>query len=320
MAAPSSPSADPLVNRGHLLTEQANPDSQELDRLSPLGFVDLVNQEDQQTLAAIAGAREALADAITRTTAALEQGGRLFYIGAGTSGRLGVLDASECPPTFCTDPELVQGIIAGGAGALVRSSEGLEDIAEDGAAAIAERRVHVHDVVVGITAGGTTPYVHGALKAAQQRGATTVFIACVPSDQVPVDYDVDIRLLVGPEILAGSTRLKAGTATKMALNILSTGAMVQLGKIYRNRMVDVSVTNSKLRDRAIRILSDLTHLSREAASELLDKSGDRVKLALLMHWGDLDVATAQQHLETHTGHLRQALDALGKVSEERILK
>ncbi|MEL6383099.1 MAG: N-acetylmuramic acid 6-phosphate etherase [Cyanobacteria bacterium J06626_18] len=312
MTPPSSPTEDDLVNRGHLLTEQANPASQDLDQLSPLGFVDLVNQEDQQTLAAIAGAREALADAITQTADAMSRGGRLFYVGAGTSGRLGVLDASECPPTFCTDPEWVQGIIAGGAGALVRSSEGLEDIAEDGAAAIYDRRVHVHDVVVGITAGGTTPYVHGALKAAQQRGATTIFMACVPSDQMPVDYDVDIRLLVGPEILAGSTRLKAGTATKMALNILSTGVMVQLGKVYGNRMVDVSVTNTKLRDRAIRILSDLTHLNRDAASELLDKSGNQVKLALLMHWADLDAATAQQRLETHEGHLRRALEALGK--------
>ncbi|MGF1524785.1 MAG: N-acetylmuramic acid 6-phosphate etherase [Leptolyngbyaceae cyanobacterium] len=312
MTTPSSPTEDSLVNRGHLLTEQANPASQELDQLSPLDFVDLVNQEDQQTLTAIAGAREALADAIACIAAAMNQGGRLFYIGAGTSGRLGVLDAAECPPTFCTDPELVQGIIAGGASALVRSSEGLEDIAEDGAAAIYDRRVHVHDVVVGITAGGTTPYVHGALEAAQQRGAATIFIACVPSDQVPVDYDVDIRLLVGPEILAGSTRLKAGTATKMALNILSTGAMVQLGKVYGNRMVDVSVTNAKLRDRAIRILCDLTDLSREAASELLTKSGNQVKLALLMHWQGLDATTAQQSLETHQGRLRQALNAPDK--------
>jgi N-acetylmuramic acid 6-phosphate etherase len=155
--------------RGHLLTEQANPASQNLDQLSALGLVDLFNQEDQQTVAAIAAARHALADAIERTTAALAQGGRLFYIGAGTSGRLGVLDAAECPPTFCTPPELVQGILAGGEKALVRSSEGLEDIAEDGAAALKERDLGATDVVVGITAGGTTPYVHGALKYAQDR-------------------------------------------------------------------------------------------------------------------------------------------------------
>lgn len=298
---------DTPVDRGHLLTEQANPASQSLDQLSPLAFVDLVNQEDQKTLQAIAGARDALADAIAQTAKSLGSGGRLFYVGAGTSGRLGVLDASECPPTFCTPPELVQGIIAGGASALVRSSEGLEDVAADGAAAISQRQVCAQDVVVGITAGGTTPYVHGALKAAQAVGATTIFMACVPSDQLPVDYDIDVRLLVGPEILAGSTRLKAGTATKMALNILSTGVMVQLGKVYGNRMVDVSVTNTKLRDRAIRILKDLTGCDREAAASLLDRSGQRVKLALLMHWADLDAEAAEARLAAHGGNLRQAL-------------
>lgn len=310
MAGSASASDNTGVDRGYLLTEQANPASQSLDQLSPLAFVELVNQEDEKTLQAIATARHALAAAIERTTQALRQGGRLFYVGAGTSGRLGVLDASECPPTFCTPPELVQGIIAGGAAALVRSSEGLEDIAEDGAAALRERQIRAQDVVVGITAGGTTPYVHGALQAAQQIGATTIFMACVPSDQVPVDYDVDIRLLVGPEILAGSTRLKAGTATKMALNILSTGVMVQLGKVYGNRMVDVSVTNTKLRDRALRILADLTGLERTAAATLLDQSEQRVKLALLMHWAGLDAEAAQHRLDAHRGNLRQALGAV----------
>jgi N-acetylmuramic acid 6-phosphate etherase len=161
--------------------------------------------------------------------------------------------------------------------------------------------------VVGITAGGTTPYVHGALHGARQRGATTVFIACVPADQVPAEVDVDIRLVVGPEILAGSTRLKAGTATKMALNILSTGAMVRLGKVYGNRMVDVSVTNTKLRDRAIRILCDLTDLDRAAAATLLDQSDQQVKLALLMHLGQFDKVTAAARLQHHQGQLRQAL-------------
>lgn len=310
MSSSSFPTQNELINRGYLLTEQANPASQFLDQLSPLAFVDLVNEEDQKTLRAIAGAREDLAKAIALSANALRQGGRLFYIGAGTSGRLGVLDASECPPTFCTPPELVQGLIAGGAGALLRSSEGLEDIATDGAAVIHEHRIGEHDVVVGITAGGTTPYVHGALEAAQQRGAIAIFMACVPRSQVPASHDLDIRLLVGPEILAGSTRLKAGTATKMALNILSTGIMVQLGKVYGNRMVDVSVTNTKLRDRAIRILSDLAELDRPAAAELLDRSGQRVKLALLMHWGNLSADEAETCLNNHQGHLRQALDSL----------
>ncbi|UIE40345.1 N-acetylmuramic acid 6-phosphate etherase [Leptodesmis sichuanensis] len=298
--------------RGHLLTEQANPNSQNLDQLSPLELVDLFNQEDARVLEAIAGARLELAAAITRTAAALRQGGRLFYVGAGTSGRLGVLDAAECPPTFCTDPELVQGIIAGGAGALIRSSEDLEDRAEDGSAAIAHRHVTELDVVVGITAGGTTPYVQGALQAARQRGATTIFMACVPAEQVSAQVDIDIRLLVGPEVLAGSTRLKAGTATKLALNILSTGVMVQLGKVYGNRMVDVAVTNTKLHDRALRIICDLTDLSREEAGYLLERSGRRVKLALLMHWTKLDQQESDQLLAQHQGNLREAINALKK--------
>ncbi len=301
-------------SRGHLLTEQANPQSQNLDQLSSLELVTLFNQEDAHTLSAIAGAKQELAALIDRTAQSLSQGGRLFYVGAGTSGRLGVLDAAECPPTFCTPPELVQGIIAGGAGALVRSSEDLEDREADGAEAIAHRQIHDLDVVVGITAGGTTPYVHGALAAANQRGATTALIACVPKEQVSSEVDFDIRLLVGPEILAGSTRLKAGTVTKMALNIISTGVMVRLGKVYGNRMVDVAVTNTKLRDRAVRILQDLTDLSREEASQLLDRSDRRVKLALLMHRGKITPETGLELLAKHHGNLRNALNSLPNLS------
>jgi N-acetylmuramic acid 6-phosphate etherase len=298
---------DKLEERGHLLTEQINPNSQNLDKLTSVELVDLFNQEDAQTLAAIAKARTQLAQAIDLTAESLRRGGRLFYVGAGTSGRLGVLDAAECPPTFCTPPELVQGIIAGGAAALVRSSEDLEDQTEQGASAIAERKINNLDVVVGITAGGTTPFVLGAIEAAKQRGATTIYISCVPASQVEVEADVDIRLLVGAEILAGSTRLKAGTVTKMALNILSTGVMVRLGKVYGNRMVDVAVTNQKLRDRALRILQDLTELNRQQANELLEKSGKRVKLALLMHWSGLDVQECDRLLERYQGNLRAAL-------------
>jgi N-acetylmuramic acid 6-phosphate etherase len=297
-----------LVERGHLLTEQINPNSQNLDQMTSLEIVDLFNQEDAQAIAAIAAAREPLAAAIDRTAEALRQGGRLFYIGAGTSGRLGVLDAAECPPTFCTSPDLVQGIIAGGAGALVRSSEDLEDRAEDGAQAIAHRQITNLDVVVGITAGGTTPYVHGALQAARQRGSVTVLIACVPTEQISLEVvDIDIRLLVGPEVLAGSTRLKAGTATKLALNILSTGVMVKLGKVYGNRMVEVAVTNNKLYDRALRILEDLTDLSREEAVTLLERSHRQVKLALLMHWTGLEPEAGDRLLADHQGNLRQAV-------------
>lgn len=296
-----------VESRGHLLTEQINANSQNLDQLNSLELVDLFNLEDAQTLLAIARSREGIAQAIDIASDSLRRGGRLFYVGAGTSGRLGVLDAAECPPTFCTPPELVQGIIAGGAGALVRSSEDLEDSLEDGATSIALRQITHLDVVIGITAGGTTPYVHGALQAARQRGAKTVYIACVPVEQVQFDADVDIRLLVGPEILAGSTRLKSGTVTKMVLNMISTGVMVQLGKVYGNRMIDVAVTNQKLRDRALRIIADLTGINREEAEKLLEKSGKSVKLALLMHWTGLEPEAGLQLLDEAQGHLKKAL-------------
>ncbi len=300
-----------MKDRGHLLTEQNNPNSQNLDQLSTLEMVDVFNKEDQRTIDAIAHARTHLAQAINLAAASMREGGGLFYVGAGTSGRLGVLDAAECPPTFCTPPELVQGIIAGGAAALLRSSEALEDEEEAGAEAIIDHRVTKRDVVVGITAGGTTPYVQGALKAAKQCGASTIFIACVPAEQVPVDADVDIRLIVGPEVLAGSTRLKAGTVTKLALNILSTGVMVKLGKVYGNRMVDVAVTNSKLRDRAIRILCDLTELDREEAGKLLDESGLQVKVALVMQLAGLGKSAAVEALAAADGNLRVALASGG---------
>jgi N-acetylmuramic acid 6-phosphate etherase len=299
---------DKLASRGHLLTEQINPNSRELDRLSTLEIVDLFNREDRNTIEAIAQAREALAETIEVTSTAIAKGGRLFYIGAGTSGRLGVLDAAECPPTFCTPPEMVQGILAGGERALVKSSEGLEDLSEGGVRAVNDYQIGALDVLVGIMAGGTTPYVRGALAAAKAKGAVTVAISCVPAAQIAIDCDIDIRLLVGAEILAGSTRLKAGTVTKMALNIISTGTMVRLGKVYGNRMIDVAVTNDKLHDRALRILQDLTDLNREDADSLLDRSDKNVKLALLMQWRDIDAETGNKLLEKHRGNLREALE------------
>jgi N-acetylmuramic acid 6-phosphate etherase len=295
------------IDRGYLLTEQANPHSQNLDQLSPLEIVELFNQEDAKAVAAVGKEKIAIAKAITTVAEAIAKGGRLFYVGAGTSGRLGVLDAAECPPTFCSNPELIQGLLAGGMNAMVRSSEALEDNEGDGAAVIAEKNICDRDVVFGITAGGTTPYVHGALKEAKQRGAATIFFCCIPPEQFPIQYDIEIRPLVGAEILAGSTRLKAGTATKLVLNTISTGVMVQLGKVYGNRMIDVSVTNSKLEDRAIRIIRDLTAISREEASDLLWRSGKRVKLALLMHWQNTDVTTAEQLLAQANGHLGDAV-------------
>ncbi|QPN59555.1 N-acetylmuramic acid 6-phosphate etherase [Synechococcus sp. CBW1002] len=275
---PSSTGSD----RGHLLTEQPNPASEGLDRLSTDALVDLFCENERGPQRAVAGAAGVLAQAIDAITDRLRAGGRLFYLGAGTSGRLGVLDAAECPPTFCTPPELVQGVLAGGAAALLRSSEGLEDLAEAGRQDLEARGFSGADCLVGIAAGGTTPYVHGGLTYAREIGALAIAMACVPAAQAPMPCDLDIRLLTGPELLTGSTRLKAGTATKMALNILSTGVMVRLGKVHGNRMVDVAVTNSKLEDRALRILRDLAGVDRQQGAELLDLTGGSVKLALLL--------------------------------------
>ena len=296
------------VQRGHLLTEQANPLSSELDALSTEQLVQVFVEEDRRPQQAVAGAAPALAAAVDAIAERLQQGGRLFYLGAGTSGRLGVLDAAECPPTFCSPPELVQGVLAGGAPALLRSSEGLEDLFEAGADDLKARDFCGRDALVGIAAGGTTPYVHGALEHARSLGALTIAMACVPAEQVPMPCDIDIRLITGPEVLTGSTRLKAGTATKMALNILSTGVMVRLGKVYGNRMVDVAVTNSKLEDRALRILADLAGVERAQGRELLAESGGSVKLALLMARHGLPVDAARSRLAASGGQLRSALE------------
>ncbi len=298
-------------DRGHLLTERPNPASEELDRLPTASLVELFCANDLLPQQAVAAAAPALTAAIDAIAARLTQGGRLFYLGAGTSGRLGVLDAAECPPTFCSPPELVQGVLAGGAAALLRSSEGLEDLREAGRDDLAQRGFGPADALVGIAAGGTTPYVLGGLAHGQAIGALTVAMACVPAEQVPMPCDIDIRLLTGPELLTGSTRLKAGTATKMALNILSTGVMVRLGKVFGNRMVDVAVTNSKLEDRALRILRDLAGVERPRGIQLLEAAGGSVKRALLMAVTDLDAAAAAAALDAAGGHLRPALAALG---------
>lgn len=295
--------------RGHLLTEQANPRSTDLDTLPTSELVQLFCEEDRRPQEAVAAAAPALTAAVDAIAERLRQGGRLFYLGAGTSGRLGVLDAAECPPTFCSDPDLVQGVLAGGAPALLRSSEGLEDLLEAGREDLEARGFAAADALVGIAAGGTTPYVRGALEHARQLGALAIAMACVPAEQVPMPCDIDIRLLTGPELLTGSTRLKAGTATKMALNILSTGVMVRLGKVYGNRMVDVAVTNAKLEDRALRILEDLAAVQRDQGRELLSASGGSVKLALLMAQRGLSAAAARERLLACDGQLRRALDA-----------
>jgi N-acetylmuramic acid 6-phosphate etherase len=296
------------VQRGHLLTEQANPSSADLDALSTADLVAVFVDEDRRPQEAVAAAAPALAAAIDAIAERLRCGGRLFYLGAGTSGRLGVLDAAECPPTFCSAPELVQGVLAGGAPALLRSSEGLEDLFDAGREDLIARGFNAADALVGIAAGGTTPYVHGGLRHASSIGALSIAMACVPAEQVVMPCEIDIRLITGPELLTGSTRLKAGTATKMALNILSTGVMVRLGKVYGNRMVDVAVTNSKLEDRALRILTDLAGVDRDAGRALLQQSEGSVKLALLMARCQISAADARERLASYGGQLRSALE------------
>ncbi len=302
---------NPSEDRGHLLTEQTNPLSCDLDLLNTQSLVDLFISEDVKPQQAVAGAANAIGESVEAIASRLMNGGRLFYVGAGTSGRLGVLDAAECPPTFCSSPDLVQGILAGGAPALLRSSEGLEDQREAGADALKERGLQADDVVIGIAAGGTTPFVHGALDHALAVGALGIAMACVPAEQAPMPCNIDIRLLTGPELLTGSTRLKAGTATKMALNVISTSVMVRLGKVYGNRMVDVAATNGKLVDRSLRILSDLAGTSRDQGLKLLDDAGGSVKLALLMAAAGLNQEDATGLLQNHRQNLRAALQACG---------
>ena len=303
------PDLQPSSDRGHLLTEQSNRRSSRLDQLDTLALVELFADEDRRPQEAVAAVAPALAQAVDSVAERLRAGGRLFYLGAGTSGRLGVLDAAECPPTFCSDPQQVQGVLAGGSAALLRSSEGLEDIEAAGRADLEERGFCAKDCLVGIAAGGTTPYVRGGLAFAKSIGALAIAMACVPTEQAPLPCDIDIRLLTGPELLTGSTRMKAGTATKLALNTLSTAVMVKLGKVYGNRMVDVAASNSKLVDRSLRILRDLAGVERERGLTLLEDAGGSVKLALLMAAAALSVDQAEALLQQHDQQLRPALDA-----------
>jgi len=291
-------------DRGQHLTEQRLAASADLDTLDTMDVLRLINAQDASIASVVAAAMDALAPLVEATVEALQADGRLIYLGAGTSGRLGVLDASECPPTFQSDPAQVIGLIAGGDGALRRSSEGRED-EPDGAVAELERLgTGQGDVVVGIAAGGTTPYVLGGLAHARASGAVTALICCV---RVQAEVDHIIELPVGPEVVTGSTRMKAGTATKMVLNMLTTTTMVRLGKTWGNLMVDLRATNAKLVDRAVRILMSQCDLDRPAALALLERGGGQVKTALVMHHRQLTADQARQLLATHHHRLRPLL-------------
>jgi N-acetylmuramic acid 6-phosphate etherase len=288
-------------------TELRNRASENIDQLSTQQIVDLINSEDALVPAAIARQRKQIAAAIDLIVARFKEGGRLFYVGAGTSGRLGVLDASECPPTFGVPPSLVQGIIAGGRRALVRSAEGAEDYPEDGALAIEKKHVRTKDVVVGLAACGMTPFVLGALKQARRIGAGTIFITCAPEAVEHIPAEIIINPVVGPEVVTGSTRMKAGTATKLVLNTLTTGAMIRLGKVYGNLMVDLKATNEKLRDRSLRILMELTGLSPRQARTLLRRADGQLKAAVVMHFRGVDLDGAMTILAASDQILRRAI-------------
>lgn len=299
-------------DRSNLLTEQANPRTTDIDTLGTRDILEMIHTEDLRAFEAVGESLGDVARAVEVVVAAFHEGGRLIYVGAGTSGRLGVLDASECPPTFGTDPDKVQGVIAGGTAALTRAQEGAEDAASEGASAVAEQAVGPRDVVFGITAGSTTPFVGAALEEARRRGSKTILLACIPPADIAdaPAHDVVISPLTGPEVITGSTRMKAGTATKLVLNMVTTAAMVRIGKTYGNRMVDLRVTSDKLEDRGRRILTELLDLPYEEAGMLLGAAGGRVKTALVMGRRGVDRAEAERLLDQAGGFLRRVWEAV----------
>ena len=291
-----------------LITEQRNPNSMHVDSLSALEIVQLMNQEDKQVPLAIEKCLPQIAQAVECVVAAFQQGGRLVYIGAGTSGRLGVLDASECPPTFGVSPEMVKGIIAGGERALRHPIEGAEDSKSQAVVDLQTIQFSSKDVLVGIAASGRTPYVIGALEYAKSLGSVTVSIASNPNSAMANIVDIAIDTVVGPEVLTGSSRLKSGTAQKLVLNMLTTASMILMGKCYQNLMVDVQASNEKLKARAIRIVMQATDCDKALAEETLKLADQNAKLAIMMILSGLDRAQAEALLEKHQGKLQLALE------------
>lgn len=297
-----------MIELETLATEQRNTQTYHIDTLSTLDMVRLINEEDKKAAQAVEAIVPAIADAIDVIAGRLSQGGRLFYIGSGTSGRLGILDAVECPPTYSTPPELVQGLIAGGYDAIFRAREGAEDSSDQGQQDLAAKTITEKDVVVGLSASGRTPYVLGALKYAASVGAATISVDCSPHARIAQYAQIDLCALVGPEVITGSTRMKAGTAQKMILNMLSTGAMVRLGKVYGNLMVDVKASNEKLKERACRIVMTAAECSRSEAEQALMQCHGHAKTAIVMIRTGLSAEEASQQLACHGGHIRRVLE------------
>lgn len=295
------------MNLGALVSETRNPATSRLDEMSTLEMVTCFNDEDRKVPLAIQAVLPQIAEAVERAAASFLAGGRLIYLGAGTSGRLGVLDASECPPTFGVQHGMVIGLIAGGPGALLKAVEGAEDNAELGVEDLKNLNLTADDTVVGLAASGRTPYVIGALRYARHLGCATVAISCNPDSPIAHEAQVAISPVVGPEALTGSTRLKSGTAQKLVLNMISTGAMVKIGKVYQNLMVDVKATNVKLVDRACRIVVEATGAERQDAEAALQQTGYEVKPAILIILAQVSAEEAIERLARHNGFLRAAL-------------
>lgn len=296
-----------VVNLDNVATEKRNSSTMNIDGLSTIDIVRTINREDQQVALAVERALPEIAAAIDEITARLQKGGRLFYIGAGTSGRLGILDAVECPPTFGVEPELVQGIIAGGYDAIFKAKEGAEDSPELGVSDCKERGLTSTDVLVGIAASGRTPYTAGGLEYARSIGAASIAVVCSPGSPMAKAAEITICAVPGPEVITGSTRLKAGTAQKLVLNMLSTGTMIKLGKVYGNLMVDVKATNLKLAERARRIIMEATGCTRETAIKALEEAEGKAKTAILMILADLTAEEANVRLSNNDGYIRKAL-------------
>lgn len=298
-----------------LLTEKVNERTKQIDRCDTVEILNMINREDATVPKAVGRVIPQIAEAVDMVAEAVRNGGRLFYFGAGTSGRLGILDASECPPTFGVEPSLVQGYIAGGDIALRTAVEGCEDSEELGRSEIEAVGVTAKDVVVGITASGRTPYVLGVVRQAAAVGAHTVGIATNPNNLLQEEVDICITPVVGPEVITGSTRMKSGTAQKLVLNMLTTSVMIKLGKVYGNRMVDLRATNVKLVERAKRIFSDVTGEQEEVAQEYLDAAGMETKLAIMMYYSGLGSVEAERVLKENNGSLRKSLSFLNTAKQ-----
>lgn len=293
-----------------LVTEQRNQNSMQLDQLSSYEILKKINEEDKTVAIAVENVLPNIEKVVKHVYQALQAGGRLFYVGAGTSGRLGVLDASECPPTFMTSPDMVQTIMAGGSDAFFQAVEGSEDFENDGKEDMRQAHVTHRDVVIGITASGRTPYPIGALKYANETGAYTVSLTCNEETSISKHADCAIEVVVGPEVLTGSTRMKAATAHKMILNMISTTTMVKLGKVYENLMIDVNASNYKLIERAKRTLMEVTHVPYETAEHVLLETNHRVKPAIVMIEANVSLENATLALERCQGFVRNAIDLI----------